>query len=214
MMYKPEDPMFIYWKNNQLKYGNLTHSIRKPRCDGKTFTYPYGSKCVWATKYRDISRNDRSKNKLTFDEYLYKVYEANITPDDIGFAMDKYQLCRYDDDSDYLLDTCRYAKVKVNMNERDTNGGTAVGAKKRTGSGNGMYGNKRYTGTNGSRWCGVYHTPFGVYTTALEASKKCGLSITTINRYCKHQSRSKDSSVAQENKNKLIEEGWWFEKRK
>lgn len=206
---------FDEWKENMQRDGHLSPTLRRKRSDSNM--YPYACLGPLTSKFANHIKkcyNEGIKNELSVEDWLYVCYASGIKhPDDIGIAMDKHHLARIGDVGAYKLGNCRYILGSENMSERDTNGGTERGAKKRTGSGNGMFGNKRYTGTNGALWTGYYHTPKGRFDTALEAAKSNCTSTQTIIRRCKHQTRASDISEHDYKKfcDDLRDKGWWFE---
>ncbi len=54
---------------------------------------------------------------LTFLQYINKMKEAGLTPDDIGRRSDDYQLARYSDEGPYTNDSCRFITAKENHQE-------------------------------------------------------------------------------------------------
>ncbi|AGG58189.1 hypothetical protein VPDG_00028 [Vibrio phage henriette 12B8] len=186
---------FEEWKCLMFREGHLSHAQRK-RYDANM--YPYACLGPLTSKFANHIKkcyNEGLENQLSIEDWLFVCYTSGIMhPDDIGIAMNKHHLSRIGDVGGYSINTCRYILGRDNMRERDANGGTKRGSIARSGSGNGMYGNTKYTGTNGALWCGYYHTPKGRFDTAQQAAEANGISKASINRYCKHTSRCKDMS--------------------
>jgi hypothetical protein len=59
---------------------------------------------------------------LLFVEYLSKIVEAGISPDDVGMGAGKYQLARYGDVGAYADDNCRFIPAAENLAEQVRNG--------------------------------------------------------------------------------------------
>lgn len=62
------------------------------------------------------------ESNLTFEQYLNKLKEANITPDNLGNDNNDWHLSRYDDESPYSLNTCRFVYKHINMYEQIIHG--------------------------------------------------------------------------------------------
>lgn len=62
------------------------------------------------------------ESTLTFEQYLNKLREANITPDDVGNLIYQYHLARIGDIGPYANDTCRFILKKDNLQEQYING--------------------------------------------------------------------------------------------
>ena len=55
---------------------------------------------------------------LTFEQYLDKLQQANLSPSDIGIASEKYNLSRYNDEGPYTWDSCRFITRRENVQEQ------------------------------------------------------------------------------------------------
>ena len=66
--------------------------------------------------WQDIFRIAGSS--LTFRQYLDKMVEAGITPNQIGNGRDQYNLSRYGDVGVYSDETCRFTKRIENEREQ------------------------------------------------------------------------------------------------
>ena len=59
------------------------------------------------------------ESTLTFEQYLLKMDEASITPNQIGHHMDEqYHLSRYGDIGPYTNDSCRFVVKRANLAEQ------------------------------------------------------------------------------------------------
>ena len=56
---------------------------------------------------------------LTFEEYLYKLKESVILPDDVGNNNEQYHLSRYNDEGPYTNTSCRFILKIENLMEQD-----------------------------------------------------------------------------------------------
>lgn len=76
---------------------------------------------IWRTKYTTKVDNAKSvglKVLITFDEYLYKAWEANLShPNDVGRRSDQYNLSRINDQGDYTTSSCRFITTYSNQKE-------------------------------------------------------------------------------------------------
>lgn len=81
------------------------------------FTYKQVSKAYnnWIQIFR-IENSD-----LTFEEYLNKLKEANITPDNVN-NINGYNLARFNDEGPYTKESCRFIPCLQNSNEQVMNG--------------------------------------------------------------------------------------------
>lgn len=112
---------FSEWIEAQIKLNNLYISKVNSRFGTK------GSLTgKWKEKYNSKVRHQKkSKNKflLTFQEYLYKAYEAGLTcPSKVstkGNSKENYNLSRYQDQGNYTVDNCRFISQYLNIKERD-----------------------------------------------------------------------------------------------
>ncbi len=59
---------------------------------------------------------------LTFQEYLNKLDEASITPDEVGTYNHQYQLSRVNDEGPYTKESCRFLLKTENFREQVDNG--------------------------------------------------------------------------------------------
>lgn len=104
---------FETWKLEQLELGNLIISICK--------RYKGDLVGKWKRKYSSKLSNSKTLNReftLTFEEYLYKCFEAGlICPTQIGQKRLDYQLGRYKDQGGYTIDNCRFITQLENMKE-------------------------------------------------------------------------------------------------
>lgn len=66
----------------------------------------------WVTIFRFEESN------LTFEQYLHKLVEKNLTPRDVGNKTDQYNLSRFDDRGGYTKDNCRFITRKMNLLEQ------------------------------------------------------------------------------------------------
>lgn len=55
---------------------------------------------------------------ITFIQYLNKMMEANITPDDLGNSLENYHLSRYNDEGPYTNESCRFITKRENLQEQ------------------------------------------------------------------------------------------------
>lgn len=55
---------------------------------------------------------------LTFEQYLIKLDEAGIKPEDVGNYSQNYHLSRYNDEGPYTNESCRFIPKPENMNEQ------------------------------------------------------------------------------------------------
>ena len=60
----------------------------------------------------------RKNSTLTFKEYLDKMVEVKITPDDLGTGIDDYNLCRVNDEGDYHNYNCSFKPKRENLAEQ------------------------------------------------------------------------------------------------
>jgi hypothetical protein len=108
---------FEDWKNNQIEKGNLWYSSVT---SGRTKKGDIIGICK--TKYRNKEKNAKKEGLqvlLTFEEYLYKAYEAKIEcPSQIGVKTSQYQLARIEDKGNYTKDSCRFLTKKQNEEEK------------------------------------------------------------------------------------------------
>lgn len=58
------------------------------------------------------------ESNLTFEQYLLKLKETNINPDNIGNKRDQYNLARYNDIGPYTAKNCRFITRLQNENEQ------------------------------------------------------------------------------------------------
>lgn len=70
---------------------------------------------------------------LSFDEYVQKLVDAGIGPEQVGVRNGEYQLSRYTDTGSYTPDSCRFILKQQNYAEQIKNGGIARGAEKKRG---------------------------------------------------------------------------------
>lgn len=59
---------------------------------------------------------------LGFADYLEKMREAAITPDDVGCRTGRYNLARIGDDGPYTSEACRFVTQAQNLAEQIANG--------------------------------------------------------------------------------------------
>lgn len=83
--------------------------------------------------HRANAVNRKKVKALSFAEYMQKIIDANIQPEQIGATNNSYQLARYSDLGDYTLETCRFITKQENFLEQIKNGGIAAGAEKKRG---------------------------------------------------------------------------------
>ena len=55
---------------------------------------------------------------LTFEEYLTKMREAKILPEQIGNDINAYNLSRYNDEGPYTKESCRFVQTHKNLAEQ------------------------------------------------------------------------------------------------
>lgn len=55
---------------------------------------------------------------LLFKDYLDKMVEINITPDDLGNGIDDFHLCRVNDEGGYRKDNCSFKVKRENLFEQ------------------------------------------------------------------------------------------------
>ena len=106
--------VFNKWKEEQRLLGNL----KLPNKYNKKL-----NKITWKTKYQKA--NSRGTHfLLTFEEYLYKAYEAGLTcPSQIGTKGNQdrvYNLSRFEDKGLYTVENCRFITAAENRRERDS----------------------------------------------------------------------------------------------
>ena len=108
---------FEQWKLKQVELGNLWPSLVSSGRTKKGDLVGH-----WKTKYRAKEKNAKKEGLavlLTFDEYLYKLFEAGITsPIEIGVQREKYQLARFKDEGNYTVESCRFITKKENEEEK------------------------------------------------------------------------------------------------
>jgi hypothetical protein len=56
---------------------------------------------------------------LTFEQYLWKLKDAKITPDQVGNGQWLYNLSRYNDNGPYTNDSCRFILCIENVAEQE-----------------------------------------------------------------------------------------------
>lgn len=160
---------FEEWKTLMLAQGCLAWCKRPCKC------HPYASTIGFGLKYRFFVKDAKSKGVkclLTFDEYLRKAFEANLTShEQIGRHNEQYNMGRYTDSGDYAVDTCRFITKLENLKERKVNGGAAEAAKK-------------HSGMNNNKFKGWFCTPKGRFVTADEGAKANGVSAAVVRRRC------------------------------
>lgn len=54
---------------------------------------------------------------LTFEQYILKLKEVGITPEQVGNSIDSYHLSRYNDEGPYTHKSCRFITKKENLEE-------------------------------------------------------------------------------------------------
>ncbi len=202
---------FEEWKLSQYELGLLWDAKKKSK-------HPYGRYCPWMNKYLRVGQLSEHKNLLTVDEYLYKVFEANIGIDDIGVGMHNYQLCRNGDVGDYTVDNCSFKLREVNMRERTINGGSKRQADKIRGVKNPSKGFV-HIGENNYRFKGYYVTPKGKFVTVSDAAKENSCGTMTVYDRCKKCDRvitkratSTLQTLGADSLGKTYRElGWYFE---
>jgi hypothetical protein len=59
-----------------------------------------------------------SDSTLTLEQYLAKLKESGISPDDVGINNEQYQLARYNDEGPYTKESCRFILKIENLNEQ------------------------------------------------------------------------------------------------
>jgi hypothetical protein len=107
--------------------GNLpkiTKGINKGRLDRPKTAELYGFTIKQIYKaYNNWIQIFRVKGStLSFEEYLNKLKEANIIPEQLGNDNYDWHLSRYDDESPYTKETCRFVYKHINMSEQVLNG--------------------------------------------------------------------------------------------
>ena len=55
---------------------------------------------------------------LSFEEYLTKLTEAGIRPDNVGNRITDYHLCRVNDEGGYRNDNCSFKVKSINIDEQ------------------------------------------------------------------------------------------------
>lgn len=92
-------------------------------------------------KYASLKARVTQNTLKCFDinQYIQKLMDANIRPDDVGRNHGSYQLARYTDKGDYLFDTCRFILQVDNLKEMVANGGRKIGDIKGTLTRKSMY---------------------------------------------------------------------------
>lgn len=108
---------FNKWKEEQIKLDNLYYSKarrNKGHLVGK-----------WKDRFnrkKNHSKADKIEFHLTFNDYLYKCYKANLNnPNQIntkGNWQEVYNLARYKDLGGYTLDNCRFITHEENFQEK------------------------------------------------------------------------------------------------
>ena len=109
---------FEEWTQEQIELGFLKVSTINTR---------YGRKGnlvgKWKDKYNWKKNNSIACNReftLSFEEYLYKAYQANLNnPNQIGPKSNSYHLGRCKDLGGYTKHNCRFITHKENTKERD-----------------------------------------------------------------------------------------------
>ncbi|BCG50108.1 hypothetical protein [Ralstonia phage RP13] len=79
------------------------------------------TKSGWLSKWHNKSTNACKEgllNKLTFDEYLYKAFEAGLTSH-TQVHNTGYHLARIGDQGNYTVESCRFITHSENQSERD-----------------------------------------------------------------------------------------------
>lgn len=111
---------FEDWKLEQLELGNLWFST-----SSNQFSKRQSLTGVWKLKHSNKMINANNNNiifTLTFDEYLYKCFEAGLDcPNQISKKGDStkiFQLGRYKDLGGYTIDNCRFITMQENLLEK------------------------------------------------------------------------------------------------
>ena len=102
--------------------GNLPtyiSGINKNRLDRKKISSMYGITYNQVNKaYNNWIQIFRmTGSNLTFEQYLDKMKEVNITPDQVGNEFGKYNLSRYNDEGPYTNNSCRFILFEENLKE-------------------------------------------------------------------------------------------------
>ena len=211
---------FDEWKAHQVDVGLLSGSRRRD-----CICYPYTTKVGWGKKYQSHIVNCQTQGKVTklsFNEYLYKCFEANITIDQIGKSGNSskvYQLGRIDDTGEYTVNTCRFITMKQNSAERVQNGGSTTQANKIRGIKNPSKGFV-HLGKSNYRYVGDYVTPMGRFITTKDAAIANGCGTMTGYDRCKKcdrvigkQATHTLRTLGQHALGKTYRElGWYFER--
>jgi len=159
---------FEEWKQAQIENGNIIFAkINKGRL------YPYSSTSGFGYKYQRLAGGKTENVHLTFDEYLFKVFEAGITIEQIGKGIDDYQLARYTDSGPYTVDSCRYVTHRVNREEWISNGGQ-------------LSSSNNNSDENNYKFSGYYVTPKGKFACSNKAGEINNCTGATVIRRCKN----------------------------
>lgn len=60
----------------------------------------------------------KPSSTLTFEQYIAKMREVGITPDDLGNDLESYNLARFNDEGPYTNESCRFIKCRENHKEQ------------------------------------------------------------------------------------------------
>ncbi|WP_422460951.1 hypothetical protein [Endozoicomonas sp. ALB115] len=192
---------FETWIERQINNGQLVRA--KVRRDD-SIIFPWGISPAM-NKYKGkikSSKRNGIKFNLTSTEYITKIWEAGINPDQIGQSVDSYQLGRIGDgDVPYTVETCRFITKRQNLDERKENGGNVRTSEKiKEKWQDPEYRNtmsektkeqwkdpefrkkvsEKVSGTNNGNWKGWWQTPNGRFTTVKEAAEANGCVDSTI----------------------------------
>ncbi|WP_422460944.1 hypothetical protein [Endozoicomonas sp. ALB115] len=103
-----------------IKEGWLEFAVRKTK---KSLSHPWSSTCLAMKKFNRHVQSAKYRGHeslLSSTCYLYLMYDAGITPDDIGTDIGKYQLGRFGDSGCYNMLNCRFITKLENLKERKT----------------------------------------------------------------------------------------------
>ena len=68
--------------------------------------------CNWQHVFRF------EESTLTFEQYLNKLAEAGIRPEDVGTSPHQYNLSRFKDEGPYTVESCRFITRRENLAEQ------------------------------------------------------------------------------------------------